>query len=709
MNRSISIFLLSCLVYSSGFAQNEFPLGIEVRDKYTKRILIPIISVLAANSPTELSGQMNYDQYVVTVTTGVNYQVVVAFQEYKTYRQTHTFTKNTASANAKTTLAIELEPLNPPKNAVIATQPQQPQDQSIVVIDKNSRTAIANAVISLKESKTGNSIPVKKSAAVSGGWLAVLKADEKYTAVVTSPGYPSYQETFAPKLGEVTQIAIARIPKQEVKFQAVDALTGTPIPAAFVLTNELKESYSGTTQAANDVFAPRVPVQQQPYTLSVTANGYRSYESKLALSTFSQEGLPLQTIRLSKGNIVLRIKVLEEQTGRAIPANLRIVNEDNKQDVFNQQHSFNGQIPITLNPVGKYTIEVESKGYMPFRKELEKAVIPLNEINNLTIKLAKIGDIYITLSAVNAANGRAVPALFKVKASLTGQIKQLKGAGPLRHKIVEPDIYQIETTAPGYAPLKGEIDAEEISVGQVFHYEAKLMPASMQAAGDAPIQAFNFTILDAQSQNPIPNVRLKITNQATQRVIAARPVGKNLQARLKTDQAYLIEAEAKGYEKATLQMSAAEWAKRGEFLTNISLVPAAGTVASPAKRFVNEKIFDNIKAGQSVSIEDNIYFDQSSYILRTEAFGQLTRLAAIMAKTPAIQIEIVGHTDNVGDPRLNKILSEQRAKVIANFLENEGVEESRLIYRGEGGTKPIAPNDTDDNRRRNRRVQFLIK
>lgn len=110
-----------------------------------------------------------------------------------------------------------------------------------------------------------------------------------------------------------------------------------------------------------------------------------------------------------------------------------------------------------------------------------------------------------------------------------------------------------------------------------------------------------------------------------------------------------------------------------------------------------------------MSIEDNIYFDQSSYILRTEAYGQLLRLAAVMTKNPDINIEIVGHTDNVGDARLNKILSEQRAKVIANFLGNEGISESRLIYRGEGGTKPIAPNDTDENRRRNRRVQFLIK
>lgn len=714
MNRSLFLFLISCLCFTSSFAQNEFPLGIEVRDKYTKRVLIPIISVLAANSPTELSGQMIYDQYVVNVNPDVNYLIVVAFQEYKTYRQNHTFVKN--SSGGRTSLSIELEPLTPPKSAVIPAQPpiaaaQPPQEQSLIVSDKTSRTGIAGATITLKETISGANVAVKKNPTVSGGWLATLKPDEKYTVSVSAAGYPSYQQTFTPKTGEVTQIAILRTPKQEVQFQAVDALTGKPIPAAFMLTNELRETYSGTTKVDNAVFAPRISVLSQPYTLTVTAGGYRNFETKLTVSAASTEARPVQIIRLSKGNIVLRVKVLEEQTGKPIPATLRIVNETEKKEVFNQKNAFTGQLPITLTPDRQYTIEAESKGYMPFRKELEKAIVPLAETNTLTIKLAKIGDIYLNLSAVSSTTGKPIPATFRITATLTGQVTKVAGKESVRHKIVEPDVYQIETIAPGFAPLKGKIDAEEITVGQLFNYTAQLIPTSAiaQAAGDAPIQTFSFAIFDAQSQKSIPNVRLKIINQTTQKAIGTRVIGKNIQARLKTDQAYIIEAQARGYEKSTLQMSAAEWAGRGEFLTNISLVSTAKVAASPAKRLINEKIFDNIKAGQSVSIEDNIYFDQSSYILRTEAYGQLLRLAAIMNKNPDIQIEIVGHTDNVGDPRLNKILSEQRAKVISNFLYNEGVAEARLMSRGEGGTKPIAPNDSDDNRRRNRRVQFLVK
>ncbi|AEI49448.1 OmpA family protein [Runella slithyformis] len=707
MNRSVFLFLFYSFCFYSGFGQDEFSLGIEVRDKYTNRILIPIISVLPANSPTELRGQMIYDQYVVNVIPDINYLVVVAFQEYKTYRQNHTFVKNTSGG--RTTLMIELEPLTPPKSTVAA--PLTPQEQTIIVTDKTLRSSIANAVISLKETASGANVPVKKNPTVSGGWLAVLKTDEKYTVTVTADGYPSFLQTFIPKAGEAAQIAITRAPKQDVQFQAVDALTGKVIPADFMLTNELKETYSGTTKDDNTVFSPRISVLFQPYTLTVTAAGYRKHESQLTVSTASTEPSPVQLIRLSKGNITVRAKVVEEQSDKPIPATLRIINRNEKKEVFNQKNTFNGQIPITLTPDGQYIIEVESKGYMPFRKELEKAITPLTETNTLTIKLAKIGEIYLKLSAVNSATGRQVPATFKITATLTGQVTRLKGREAVRHKIVEPDIYQIETTAAGFAPLKGTIDAEEISVGQLFNYIAQLVPASsaVQTAIDAPIQTFSFAVFDAQTQKHVPNVRLKITNQTTQKAIGSRLVGKNIQARLKTDQTYAIEAGARGYENITMLMSVAEWVNRGEYLTNISLVPTEKMAVSPAKSMINEKIFDNIKAGQSVSIEDNIYFDRSSYILRTEAYGQLLRLAAILKKNPDIQIEIVGHTDNVGDPRLNKILSEQRAKVISNFLFNEGVAESRLMSRGEGSNKPIAPNDTDDNRRRNRRVQFLVK
>lgn len=703
------LFLLAGFWVKTVVAQTEFRLGVEVRDKYTKRPLIPIVSVLAVNTESELTGQMVNDWYVVQVKSGIQYQVFVALQEYKTYRQTHTFEPNATAVNGIYPFIIELESVNPPKNFAVASS--ENAGHTILVIDKNQRAIVQKAVITLKENRTGQFIPVKKNPNVGGSWLAEMKETEQYTLEVSAPDYETYKEIIKIRAGEGIEIPLNRIPKQELQFLAVDALTNKPIAAQFKLTDEVKESYTGNTNADGGTFNPTVVIQKQPYSLVVTANGYRRYESKIAMTAGLPTGQALQIIKLSKMDVVLRLKILDDQTTQPLAANLRVMDQTDKRYILNVKGAPNGQAATPLNPDHRYLIEAEAKGFMPYQQTLEKALPILSENSELTIKLAKIGDTYLNLSAKDGATGRRVAATFKITASLTEQTTELRGTAsltPVKYKVGEPDIYHIETIAAGYLPIKYDLDAEEMTVGKVFNYEAKLTADPTKPA--VPLtKAFSFKILDANTNRSIPHLRFKVSNQVSQKVIAVRLRYSDARANLQIGQTYIVEAEANGYEPQTLRLETEELAKRGEFLTNISLIPRKKNTIARGKAVVNEKIFDNIKAGQSLTIEDNVYFDQSSYILRSEAHGQLNRLAAIMTKSPEIHIEIVGHTDNIGDPRLNQTLSEQRAKVIANYLANQGVNEANITHRGEGQTKPIAPNDTEENRQRNRRVQFLVR
>lgn len=120
-----------------------------------------------------------------------------------------------------------------------------------------------------------------------------------------------------------------------------------------------------------------------------------------------------------------------------------------------------------------------------------------------------------------------------------------------------------------------------------------------------------------------------------------------------------------------------------------------------------DSIFRNLQVNQAFRL-DNVYFDQSSYILRPESYPQLNKLIKTLATTPKLVIEIAGHTDNVGDRRLNQALSENRAKIITNYLVRNGIPENRLRHNGYGDTHPAAPNDTEENKRKNRRVEFVV-
>jgi outer membrane protein OmpA-like peptidoglycan-associated protein len=710
MQRFFYLLLLLASLYSTtGFSQTEFRLGIEVRDKYTKRPLVPIISVLAANSEAELKGQMVNDWYVVQVKPTIQYQVFVALEQYKTYRQTHTFETSTTPVNGIYPFIIELESVNPPKTFAVANS--ENAGHTILIIDKKQRAVVQRAIITVKDNRTGQFIPVKKNPNVGGSWLAELKETEQYNLEVSAPDYETYKETVKIRAGEGLEIPLTRIPKQELKFLAVDAATNKPVAAQFKISDETKESYTGTTNTEGSLFNPTVIVQKQLYSLAVNANGYRKHESKLAVTAELPAGQAPQVIKLSKIDVVLKIKILEEQSALPLTANVRVIDQTDKRPVLNVKGTPNGQAATPLNPDHKYVVEAEAKGFMPYQQALEKSIPILSENSELTIKLAKIGDTYLNLSAVNAATGQRIAATFKITASLTEQTTELKGTAsptPLKHKISEPDIYHIETIAPGYVSLKHDIDAEEMAVGQVFNYQAQLTPDAAKLVA-APIQFFAFKVLDANTRKAIPSLRFKISNLANQKAVPAKIRAADVRAGLQIGQNYLAEIEANGYEKISMRIETAEWIQRGELLTNVALMPIKKSVATRTKPPVNDKIFDNIKAGQSLTIEDNVYFDQSSYILRAEVHNQLNRLAAIMANNPAIHIEIVGHTDNIGDSRLNQILSEQRSKVIANYLVNQGVSEANITHRGEGQTKPIAPNDTEENRQRNRRVQFLVR
>jgi outer membrane protein OmpA-like peptidoglycan-associated protein len=102
-------------------------------------------------------------------------------------------------------------------------------------------------------------------------------------------------------------------------------------------------------------------------------------------------------------------------------------------------------------------------------------------------------------------------------------------------------------------------------------------------------------------------------------------------------------------------------------------------------------------------------FDFDSYELRYEARQDLSMVADILMQYPAANIVVAGHTDSIGSAEYNQRLSEYRAKAVADYLANRGVQPSRINYVGYGESRPIASNSTDQGRRLNRRVELEIR
>lgn len=105
---------------------------------------------------------------------------------------------------------------------------------------------------------------------------------------------------------------------------------------------------------------------------------------------------------------------------------------------------------------------------------------------------------------------------------------------------------------------------------------------------------------------------------------------------------------------------------------------------------------------------DNIYFERAKPIVLTESYPSIDKLAEVLLTRPKLYIQIVGHTDNVGDKDALRILSEQRAEAIKTLLIERGVPSARIDTHGYGDTKPLGPNDTEVNKSKNRRVEIKI-
>ncbi|MDI1356564.1 MAG: OmpA family protein [bacterium] len=118
------------------------------------------------------------------------------------------------------------------------------------------------------------------------------------------------------------------------------------------------------------------------------------------------------------------------------------------------------------------------------------------------------------------------------------------------------------------------------------------------------------------------------------------------------------------------------------------------------------EIKNDIKVGDKVML-NNIFFVNGKYYLLPESFVELNKLAHYLLKNPDLEIQINGHSDNVGLSFMNQRVSELRAREVFEYLIKKGVQ-NKLYFKGFGSALPIASNSTEEGRAKNRRVEFEI-
>ncbi len=239
--------------------------------------------------------------------------------------------------------------------------------------------------------------------------------------------------------------------------------------------------------------------------------------------------------------------------------------------------------------------------------------------------------------------------------------------------------YYIRVEANNHVAFEMPFSLNEIVQFNNFEKDVELAPT---------YEDIEFDIADMETSELIDSVDIVITDEET---------GKEITVKTKktSDGKYILKFK-KG-KKYKIKVKA----PKGYAFYNTSLDM---TKEAPQKMDVK---LEPLKAETKLTF-NNIQFETNSADIDINSFSELDELVELMKDNPNMKVEISAHTDDVGSETYNLRLSEKRANSVVNYLIENGVKTNQLIAKGYGESKPIVPNDSDENRAKNRRVELRI-
>ena len=243
--------------------------------------------------------------------------------------------------------------------------------------------------------------------------------------------------------------------------------------------------------------------------------------------------------------------------------------------------------------------------------------------------------------------------------------------------------------------------AEDARIITVKKIDEERQASDLQVSADAEAQAKAQADEAARQAKLAENAAAEAKAQAAQNQItsdaAAAKAKAASDAALATSQAEADAAKAKAQAEADKAQLAGQQAENDKASLRARLSQQLNSVLQTR---------DSAR-GLIVNMSD-VLFDTAAFTLKPGAREKLAKVAGILLAYPGLNIEVDGHTDNVGGDEYNQNLSDQRAESVRSYLVAEGVLTGSVTAKGFGKTQPVGTNDTAEGRQLNRRVELVV-
>ena len=429
------------------------------------------------------------------------------------------------------------------------------------------------------------------------------------------------------------------------------------------------------------------------------------------------------------------IRLIDKFLGNIVnAASLQVTDGKTGKDLFVYHDVANQSFKVKIGRNQPVAYSVVAKGYKD-----DIAGINTKEGNEVEILLERDDNELITFFAEDYLTGKPLAPVFSYTFNdKRVELKDGRAKGQVIGDFNGAGTYKLQAKLTGYGLFNSIVKKEDLIADK---YPVKLKKDTYTTS--FKIENFNDPV-------EYQKVSLKVLAAEGKSVPQHFTAGKvKYEAELQSDAAYVVEVKADGFENFSraftlsdllssnleMKINLVELPKPKEDVKKIEL--PRKEEETPKEEPKLEKVITEKLKPVDISLEeealkmpetsaamtkafldprsigkryllDEVYFDQSSAAIRDTEIKQLNELVETLKANEKLVITIIGYTDNVGDPRRNLGLSKFRAKAVANYLFYKGADPDKIKSNGFGELKPVASNETEEERAKNRRVEMVL-
>jgi outer membrane protein OmpA-like peptidoglycan-associated protein len=494
--------------------------------------------------------------------------------------------------------------------------------------------------------------------------IPALSADKKVT-IKMAPLAPSYInislldfESGQPLSGKI--IIFSKTTKDSTRLNIVNG------KQKYDLTKNDDLTITGRAEGYDDL--------AQDLKIEIPENGSKIYDLEL---------------KLASNKYILELEATDIESGRVIPNAVFHVFDSKGIKILDVLADENGKISKTLPKLDTYKVKCLVEGY----KESEQQITDLKHNTKVLFKsVANKKRIHqLKVLIYDALTKEEIHPEIKLNSSP-------KGKAPFFAEGEENAIFDLVISGDGVAETNRKFAFNDSLINKV----STIIYVKRNQYD------FYFKAQSSKTKDLVKAAQFKIFDNQTKKYIEKMSPEGQFTANLDTDHLYTITISAADYQPFETKVSPIQWVEDQEYERSFYIDPIIKKPVVDTPNIVKTTSFGDIEKGKSIALK-NIYFDQSSPVLRSESFPELNQLIKVLEENPTIKILIKGHTDNAGDYKLNVQLSQERCESVIAYLVQNKIEKSRLTALGKGPDEPISPNTTEESRRKNRRVEFVVQ